>query len=51
MNRSLHKNVNTLYLLGFCSSFMVITPIYVPLLMIVAWGIGVKMDERERAAG
>ncbi|NQX88026.1 MAG: MFS transporter [Halioglobus sp.] len=41
MNRPLHNNVNTLYLLGFFNSFMVITPVYVPLLQ----GYGLSMSQ------
>ena len=32
MNRSLHHNIRTIYLLGFFNSFMVINPVFVPLL-------------------
>lgn len=32
MNRSLHNNIRTIYLLGFFNSFMVINPVFVPLL-------------------
>lgn len=32
MNRSLHNNIRTIYLMGFFQSFMVVIPVYVPLL-------------------
>ena len=32
MNSSLHNNIRTIYLLGFFNSFMVINPVFVPLL-------------------
>ena len=32
MNRSLHNNIRTIYLMGFCHSFMVVIPVFVPLL-------------------
>ncbi len=41
MKRSLHNNVRTLYLLGFFNSFMVITPLFVPLVQ----GYGLSMSQ------
>ncbi|MEM0952769.1 MAG: MFS transporter [Pseudomonadota bacterium] len=41
MERSLRINVNTLYLMGFFHSFLVVTPIFVPLLQ----GYGLSMAE------
>lgn len=41
MSRSLHQNIKTIYLLGFFNSFMVVTPIYVPLLQ----GHGLSMSQ------
>ena len=41
MNRSLQNNIKTIYLLGFFNSFMVITPIFVPLLQ----GHGLSMSQ------
>ena len=41
MNNLLRNNVRTLYLLGFCRGFMVITPVYVPLLQ----GHGLSMSQ------
>jgi len=38
---SIQNNVRTLYLLGFCNGFMVITPVYVPLLQ----GHGLSMSQ------
>ena len=32
MNKSLHNNIRNIYLLGFFNSFMVINPVFVPLL-------------------
>ena len=32
MNRSLQNNIRTIYLMGFCHSFMVVIPVFVPLL-------------------
>ena len=32
MKRSLHNNIRTIYLMGFCHSFMVVIPVFVPLL-------------------
>jgi len=32
VNRSLHNNIRTIYLMGFCHSFMVVIPVFVPLL-------------------
>lgn len=41
MNRSLHNNIRTIYLLGFFNSFMVVTPVFVPLLQ----GHGLSMNQ------
>ncbi|MDG1945807.1 MAG: MFS transporter [Halioglobus sp.] len=41
MNRSLHNNIRTLYLLGFFNSFMVVNPVFVPLLQ----GYGLSMNQ------
>ena len=41
MERSLRINVNTLYLMGFFHSFLVVTPVFVPLLQ----GYGLSMAE------
>jgi MFS family permease len=41
VNSSLENNVKTLYLLGFCNGFMVIAPVFVPLLQ----GRGLTMSE------
>ena len=41
MNSSLHNNIRTIYLLGFFNSFMVINPIFVPLLQ----GHGLSMNQ------
>ena len=41
MNRSLHNNIRTIYLLGFFNSFMVVNPIFVPLLQ----GHGLSMSQ------
>lgn len=41
MNRSLHNNVRTIYLLGFFNSFMLVIPIFVPLLQ----GHGLSMSQ------
>ncbi len=41
MNRSLQKNINTIYLMGFFHSFMVVMPVFVPLLQ----GHGLSMSE------
>jgi len=41
VSRSLHKNIKTIYLLGFFNSFMVVTPVYVPLLQ----GHGLSMSQ------
>lgn len=41
MKRSLHNNIRTLYLLGFFNSFMVINPVFVPLLQ----GHGLSMSQ------
>ncbi|MCR9106960.1 MAG: MFS transporter [Gammaproteobacteria bacterium] len=41
MNRSLQNNIRTIYLLGFFLSFMVVVPVFVPLLQ----GFGLSMSE------
>ncbi len=41
MNRSIHNNIRTIYLLGFLNSFMVVSPIFVPLLQ----GHGLSMNQ------
>ena len=41
MNNSLHNNIRTLYLLGFFNSFMVVNPVFVPLLQ----GHGLSMSQ------
>ena len=41
MNRSLSNNIRTIYLIGFCQSFMVVIPIFVPLLQ----GHGLSMSQ------
>ena len=41
MNRSLHNNIRTIYLLGFFNSFMVVNPVFVPLLQ----GYGLSMSQ------
>jgi MFS family permease len=41
MNRSLHNNIRTIYLMGFCHSFMVVIPVFVPLLQ----GHGLSMSQ------
>lgn len=41
MNRSLHNNIRTIYLLGFFNSFMVVNPVFVPLLQ----GHGLSMSQ------
>ncbi len=41
MNRSLHNNIRTIYLLGFFHSFMVVIPVFVPLLQ----GYGLSMSQ------
>ena len=41
MNRSLHNNIRTIYLMGFCHSFMVVIPVFVPLLQ----GYGLSMSQ------
>ena len=41
MNRSLHNNIRTIYLLGFFQSFMVVIPVFVPLLQ----GYGLSMSQ------
>ena len=41
MNSSLHNNIRTIYLLGFFNSFMVVNPVFVPLLQ----GHGLSMNQ------
>jgi MFS family permease len=41
VNRSLQNNIRTIYLMGFCLSFLVVMPVYVPLLQ----GHGLSMAE------
>lgn len=41
MNSSLHNNIRTIYLLGFFNSFMVVNPVFVPLLQ----GYGLSMNQ------
>tara|TARA_R110002110_G_scaffold415748_1_gene654826 strand:- start:61551 stop:62774 length:1224 start_codon:yes stop_codon:yes gene_type:complete len=41
VKKSLHNNIRTLYLMGFCHSFMVVVPVFVPLLQ----GYGLSMAE------
>ncbi|MCX2981578.1 MFS transporter [Halieaceae bacterium IMCC14734] len=41
MNRILKSNITTIYLMGFCHSFMVVIPVFVPLLQ----GYGLTMSE------
>lgn len=41
MNRSLQNNIRTIYLMGFCQSFMVVLPVFVPLLQ----GHGLSMSQ------
>jgi MFS family permease len=41
VNRSLHNNIRTIYLLGFFHSFMVVIPVFVPLLQ----GYGLSMSQ------
>jgi MFS family permease len=41
MNRSIHNNIRTIYLMGFFQGFMVVLPIFVPLLQ----GHGLSMTE------
>jgi MFS family permease len=41
VNRSLHNNIRTIYLLGFFQSFMVVIPVFVPLLQ----GYGLSMSQ------
>lgn len=41
MNRSLDNNIKTIYLLGFFQSFMVVIPVFVPLLQ----GYGLSMSQ------
>jgi len=41
VNKRLHKNIRTIYLLGFFHSFMVVVPVFVPLLQ----GYGLSMSQ------
>nr|MBP6725036.1 MFS transporter [Halioglobus sp.] len=41
MKRSLHNNIRTIYLMGFCQSFLVVIPVFVPLLQ----GHGLSMSQ------
>ena len=41
MNRSLHNNIRTIFLMGFFHSFMVVIPVFVPLLQ----GHGLSMSQ------
>ena len=41
MNRSLHNNIKIIYLMGFFHSFMIVVPIFVPLLQ----GYGLSMSQ------
>jgi MFS family permease len=41
VNRSLHNNIRTIYLMGFFHSFMVLIPVFVPLLQ----GYGLSMSQ------
>ena len=41
MKRSLHNNIRTIYLMGFCLNFMVVLPVFVPLLQ----GHGLSMSQ------
>lgn len=41
MNRSLQNNISTIYLLGLCQGFMVVIPVFVPLLQ----GHGLSMTQ------
>ncbi len=41
MNRSLQNNIRIIYLMGFCHSFIVVIPIFVPLLQ----GYGLSMSQ------
>ncbi len=41
MNRSIHNNIRTIYLMGFFLGFMVVLPVFVPLLQ----GHGLSMSE------
>ncbi len=41
MNRSIHNNITAIYILGFFQSFMVVIPIFVPLLQ----GYGLSMSQ------
>jgi MFS family permease len=41
VNRSLRTNIATIYLMGFCHSFMVVIPVFVPLLQ----GHGLSMSQ------
>ena len=41
VKRSLRTNINTIYLIGFCHSFMLVVPVFVPLLQ----GYGLSMSQ------
>lgn len=41
MKRSLHNNIRTIYLMGFCQNFLVVIPVFVPLLQ----GHGLSMSQ------
>ncbi len=41
MKRSLQNNIRTIYMMGFCHSFMVLIPVFVPLLQ----GYGLSMSQ------
>ena len=41
MNISLHNNIKTLYAIGFFQSFIVVIPVFVPLLQ----GYGLSMSQ------
>lgn len=41
MNRSIHNNIRTIYLMGFFHAFMVVMPVFVPLLQ----GYGLSMSQ------
>ena len=41
MTRSLRTNISTIYMMGFCHSFMVVIPVFVPLLQ----GHGLSMSQ------
>ena len=41
MKRSLHNNIRTIYVMGFCQNFLVVLPVFVPLLQ----GHGLSMSQ------